>query len=132
MIVSRSASRHLMRRLAPALLLATASVCGPLRRNAGPPPTQLVFTNDALTQADVFIIAQGVGSRRIGTVFPGQTDTLVVPLDIATRGGTVNVVARLLAGSSVSSGPVSILPGERYEVGLSNNSRLLSFLPARS
>ena len=131
MIGRHSASRHLMR-LAPVLLLASAAVCGPFRKNAGSPPTQLVFTNDALTQADVFIVAQGIGSRRIGTVFPGQTDTLVVPLDIATRGGTVNIVARLLAGSAVSSGPVSILPGERYEVGLSNNSRLLSFLPARS
>jgi hypothetical protein len=131
MIGIRSASRRLTR-LAPALLLATATVCGPFRKNAGPPPAQLVFANDALTQADVFIVAQGLGSRRIGTVLPGQTDTLSVPSDIVTRGGPVNVVARLLAGSAVSTGPVSILSGERYEVRLSNDSRILSFLPARS
>jgi hypothetical protein len=130
MIGSHSASRYLLR-LAPALLLAAAAVCGPFRRNAGAPQAQLVFTNDALTQADVFVVAQGIGTRRIGTVLPGQTDTLVVP-DIATRSGPVNIVARLLAGSAVTTGPVSILPGERYEVRLSNDSRILSFLPART
>jgi hypothetical protein len=131
MIGIRSASRYLMR-LAPALLLATAAVCGPFRRNAGPPPALIVFRNDALTQADVFVVAQGSGARRIGTVLAGQTDTLTVPWDVVNR-GTVNIVARLLARSATpATGPVSLLPGERYEVTLSNDARVLSFLPARS
>jgi hypothetical protein len=125
------ASRYLLR-LAPAILIAVAAACGPLRRNTSSPPAVLVFTNDALAQADVFVVAQGVGARRIGTVFAGRTDTLVVPSSIATR-GPVNIVARLLAHSGVlQTGPVSIIPGERYEVTLPVSGRLISFLPART
>jgi hypothetical protein len=131
MIARHAAGRRLMR-LAPAFLLAAVAVCGPFRRNTGPPPALLVFTNDALTQADVFVVTQGIGARRIGTVLSGRTDTLVVPWDIANR-GTVNIVARMLARSAApQTGPVSISPGERYEVRLSNDARILSFLPART
>jgi hypothetical protein len=130
MMSSHSAGRYLLR-LAPAILIAAAS-CGPFRRSTGPPPAVLVFENNSLAQADVYIVAPGFGSRRIGTVMAGRTDTLVVPTDIATRGGTVNVVARLFGGSRVAqTGPVSILLGERYDVRLPTDARLLSFLPAR-
>ena len=121
-------------RLLPVIVVAVAAACGPLRRNpAGPQPATIIFANNSLSQADVFITGQGMGARRIGTVMAGQTSTLTVPTDIATRGGPVNVVARLLGSSrAAQTGPVSILPGERYEVRLPSDARLLSFLPARS
>lgn len=132
-MMSIHSGRRYLLRLAPALLIAAAATCSPLRRSAGPPPAVLVFTNSSLSQADVFLVAQGLGARRIGTVMAGRTDTLVVPADITTRGGTVNVVARLFGRSQVpQTGPVSILPGERYDVRLSTDTRLLSFLPART
>jgi hypothetical protein len=128
MMSSRSISRR-VRRLAPALLIVAAA-CGPFRRGSDP-PALLYFTNESLYQADVFITAAGLGARRIGTVMAGRTDTLVVPTDLATRGGTLNVVARLFSRSDVPrTGPVSIVPGERYEVKLSSDARLISFLPA--
>jgi hypothetical protein len=118
----------------PAIIVAVAAACGPFRRNApGPQPASIVFANNSLSQADVFITAEGLGARRIGTVMAGQTQTLSVPTDIATRGGPVNVVARLFGSSRVAqTGPVTILPGEKYEVRLPSDARLLSFLPARS
>lgn len=121
-----------LRRLAPAVLIvAAAAACGPMRRGAGPPPAVLYFTNESLEQAAVFIAAPGLGFRRIGTVFGGRTDTLTVPADLVTRGGTLNIVARLLARSDVpQTGPVSIRPGESYEVRLPLEGRLISFLPA--
>jgi hypothetical protein len=100
-----------------------------VRRGGGAPPATLVFTNDALYQAAVYIVVPGVQARRVGTVMPGQTDTLVVPTDLSTRGGTVNIVARLL-NRSPQTGPVSILTGEQYVVRLTNDTRVLSFLPA--
>jgi hypothetical protein len=121
-----------LRRLAPAalILLAGAAACVPLRRSAGPPPARLVFTNESLDQADVFVVIPGVHARRIGTVMAGRTDTLVVPADLVTRGGSLNIVARLFARSgAVQSGPVSIYPGEQYRVRLPLSGRLLSFLP---
>ncbi|MDQ3949066.1 MAG: hypothetical protein M3282_01850 [Gemmatimonadota bacterium] len=122
-----------LRRLAPAVLVVAAAACGPFRRGAGPPPAVLYFTNESLDQATVYIAARGIGFRRIGTVFAGRTDTLVVPIDLATMGGPLNIVARLLARSDVpQTGPVSIRPGERYEVRLPLSSRLISFLPAGS
>lgn len=122
-----------LRRLAPGvLILAAAAACGPFRRGAGPPPAALIFTNESFDQATVYIVAPGRDFRRLGTVLSGRTDTLMVPADLATR-GTLNIVARMLARSDVpQTGPVSITPGERYEVRLPPNSRLISFLPAGS
>ena len=117
--------------LAPVLLiLAAGAACGALRRAAGPAPAVVYFTNETLDQATVYVVAPGQGFRRIGTVFAGQTDTLTVPADLATR-GSLNIVARLLARSEVpQTGPVSISPGGQYRVTLPMTGRLISFLPA--
>jgi len=129
-----STATRILRRLAPAvLLLATAAGCGPLRRGPAGPPTSIVFTNESLEQATVYVVGAGLGSRRIGTVFPGHTDTLTVPADVANRGGTLNIIARLLARSAVpQTGPITFTPGEQYEVRLPPDARLLSFLRAGS
>jgi hypothetical protein len=125
-----SIGRRLLR-LAPVLLIFGSAACASLRRGAGPPPAAIVFTNESLDQATVYIVAPGLEFRRVGTVFAGRTDTLTVPADIALRGGTLNIVARMLARSNVAqTGPVSIRPGETYQVRLPMDARLLSFLPA--
>ena len=112
-------------------VLAAAAACGPFRRGAGQQPATLIFTNGSIDQASVYVTGPGVDFRRLGTVFAGQTDTLTVPAAVAMR-GTLNIVARLLASSDLpQTGPVLIQPGERYDVRLSTNSRLISFLPAR-
>ena len=128
---SLSTSRYL-RRLAPVvLILVAAAACGPLRRASGPPPAILIFRNESLDQATVYIVAPGRDFRRIGTVFAGRTEALRVPSDLAARGGTLNIVARMLARSDLpQTGPVAIRPGERYQLTLPVNSRLISFLPA--
>lgn len=114
-----------------ALVLLCATACGPLRRGPGSEPAQVVFTNQALDQAAVYVVAIGSDYRRIGTVMPGRTEVLEVPADLATR-TTVNIVARLLAHSYLpQTGSVNIAPGERYEVTLPPDGRMLSFLPAR-
>ena len=119
-------------RLVPALLLAVVAGCAAGRRQGGnaSPAATIAFTNESLYQAAVYIAAPGAGTRRIGTVFAGRTETLVVPRDIASRGGTVNIVARLI-NSSPQTGPVSIQPGGRYAVRVTTDSRVLSFLPAQ-
>ena len=132
MMSPNPAGRHLFG-IVSAILVALVAACSPLRRGPMQEPAYLVFANNSLTQADVFIVSPGFGSRRVGTVMSGQTDTLRVPTDIATRGGTVNIVARLLARNlAPQTGPVSIFAGETYEVRLPTDGRLLSFLPARS
>jgi len=132
MSCSRSMNRGI-RRLGPAVLILLAVACVPLRRTAGPPPAFIIFRNESLDQAAVYVVTPGVEFRRIGTVFPGRTDTLTVPADIAFRAGTVNIVARLLARSELpQTGPVSIRPGEQYLLTLPLNSRLISFLPTGS
>ena len=133
MMSSLSISRCL-RRLAPGVLtlvvLVGAAACGPFRRGAGPQPAALIFTNQSLDQATVYVVGPGVDFSRLGTVFAGQTDTLTVLAGVALR-GPVNIVARLLARSDVpQTGPVSIRPGAQYEVTLPLHSRLISFLPA--
>jgi hypothetical protein len=130
MTSTHSTGRHLFR-LVPAMLIAVAAACGPLRRGVGPQPAVIVFANESLAQATVYVAAPGLGARRIGTVMAGRTDTLTIPGTIATR-GSVTIVARLLAHPRMpQTGLVSISPGEWYEVRLPSDAILLSFLPAR-
>ena len=122
-----------VRRLGPVvLILAAAAACGPFHRGAGQPPAGVIFTNESLDQATVYVVGPGVEFRRIGTVFAGRTDTLSVPADV-TRVGSLNIVARLLARPELpQTGPVSMYPGERYRITLPLDVKLLSFLPAGS
>lgn len=91
----------------------------------------IIFANESLDQATIFLVATGSNAIRIGNVMAGRTDTLVVPREILIR-GTVNIVARLLTRSyAPSSGPVTILSGDALDVRLGINDRLLTVLPAR-
>ena len=113
-----------------ALVAAGAVACGPFRKNAGPPPAYLFFTNESLDQADVYATVPGNQPLRIGTVFAGRTDTLTVPPELASRGENINVFARLLAQSArPSSGPIPIHPGDRLEIRLPVDQKTLVVLP---
>jgi hypothetical protein len=93
-------------------------------------PTTLEFKNESLAQADVYISASGSGARRIGTVFAGRTETLVVPRELAVR-GTITVMARLLARTRTpSTGTIAIGPGTRLSIRLPMDERSLYVLPA--
>ena len=123
------------RRLAPLVLLSVvAAACGPLRRGgAGTPPAQVIFTNLALDQADVYAVSTGGGRSRIGTVMPGRTDTLKVPQSATGAGGTVTIVARILArGIAPNTGQVTLLPGGWLAVTLPPDERMLTVLPVRN
>ncbi len=130
--MSRRSISGCFRRFAPVYLILAAAACGPVRRGPAQAPATLIFTNESLDQATVYIVGPGVDFRRLGVIFAGQTDTLTLPADIAAR-GTANIVARLLARSDVpQTGPVSIRPGEQYRLTLPLNGRLISFLPSGS
>ena len=93
-------------------------------------PTTIEFKNESLAQADVFVSTQSSGARRLGTVFAGRTETLTIPKDVAIR-GTINVVARLLARSHVtSSGSIAISPGTHLSIRLPLDEKALYVLPA--
>lgn len=93
-------------------------------------PTTIEFKNESLAQADVFVSASSSGSRKLGTVFSGRTETLTIPRDIAMR-GTINIAARLLARSRVpSSGTIAISPGTHLSIRLPLDERALYVLPA--
>lgn len=120
-------------RLVPFVMILAGAACGSFQRGSGQPPATLIFINESLEQATVYIVGTGVDFRRVGTVFAGRTDTLTVPADLAGRVGALNIVARLLARSNVAqTGPVSIVPGEWYQVRLTPDAKVLSFLPAGS
>ena len=128
---SPAAARARLRGLGVAIVLAVTAACGPLRRPAAQEQAILSFTNESLDQADVYAVA-GTQSVRIGTVYAGRTERLVVPPDIAFRGSNVNVVARLLAQSNrPQTGPITLRPGERLEIRLPMDQRALVVLPVR-
>jgi hypothetical protein len=115
-----------------AIAIAALAACGHFGLG-GPDPSDalIVFQNQSLDQADVFAVAPGSDFSRIGTVFPGRTDTLRVPRSMLTGSG-VNIVARLLARSfTPSSGVLSLNPGDIFQVTLNPDGRNLVALPAR-
>ena len=116
--------------LTSALLLAVVS-CSHTPPGVGTTEKTLIrFSNESLSQADVFVSAPGTDARRIGTVMAGQSDMLEIPPDVAIK-GNVTIVARLLARSNrPSSGPLAISPGTKLSVTLPLDTKTLVVLPA--
>ena len=113
------------------ILAVLGAACGPLRHN-GPPPAQIIFVNESLDQADVYAISSSGAQTRIGTVMPGRTETLRVPPGALGGDYSANIVARILANSRTPrTGPITLNPGDRMQVTLSADERILSALPAR-
>jgi hypothetical protein len=111
-------------------VLALGAACGPLHRGSEP-STTLVFSNESLDQAAVYAAGPNGNAIRIGTVFPGRTDTLVVPSSLVGE-GSINVTARLLARSTVPrTGSFAIHAGDQFLIRLPPDENLLVVLPGR-
>ena len=109
--------------------VATAS-CGKFVRS-GEPAAQVIFDNQSLDQVDVFAVLSAGQAQRIGTVFAGRTDTLDVPMNVINAGGTVSILARLLAHTyTPHTGPLTLNAGDRIRVTLPSTGRSLAVLPA--
>ncbi len=136
----RSSIRKYTRLAAAGLGIAAAAACshtgsgelgGELGRfNQG--DALVIFDNQSLDQADVYAVTSGSDLTRIGTVFPGRSDTLRVPASMVANGSGVNIVSRLLAHSyAPSSGILALHPGDIFSVRLSTDGRNIIALPAR-
>jgi hypothetical protein len=115
--------------------VAVLGACGSARRS-GPAgsasPPLVIFENQSLSEAAVFVVPRGGSRVRIGTVQPGRTDTLRVQTSALGGSGSVTIIARLLTLSRTpSTGPISLLPGDRIAVTLPSDARILSVLPVR-
>jgi hypothetical protein len=114
-----------------AMTITVATSCGRFMRPNAEERSYIQFVNQSLSQADVFAVPNGGPAIRIGTVFPGRTETLELPTEIVQSAGTVDIVARLLAGSaSPRSGPISVSRGATLQITLPVNGRTLTVLPA--
>jgi hypothetical protein len=109
-----------------------AAACGHLGMGGpGAEDALIVFHNESLDQADVFAVAPGTNFERIGTVFPGRTDTLRVRASMVATGSGVNIVARLLARSNTpSTGNIPLHSGDMFDVRLNSDGRSMSALPS--
>ena len=127
-------ARHSAAGIARLVLLVSAAVLAGCSRNQpetdpGNVPAAVIFANESLTQSDLFVVIAGSSdSRKLGTVFAGRTETLRVPYEM-TRRGSVSLVARMLNGGILSTGVVSIRPGDTVHVELPLNRSMLILLP---
>ena len=124
---------HRLHLMPPLLsLLITTSACGAARGAPDPDQAYLHFSNESIEQADVYVVVPGTQAVRVGTVFAGRSETLKVPSTVVSRGGQVNIVARFLARpGTAQSGPIPLRRGERLEIRLPIDQKLLVVLPAR-
>jgi len=121
--------------VAHAILLA-AVACGGARRQPASTesatPAEVIFTNNSLNQAEVFVLNRSGARARIGTVFAGRTETLRIPVGTLGADYSASIVARIRATNRTpSSGLITIGPGERVSVTLPNDERMLVTLPVR-
>ena len=129
MSAHRSASRT-----ARLVVLASAALLGACSRNQvesdpGNVPAAVVFSNESLSQSDLFAVISGSSeARKLGTVFAGRTETLRLPYDMTQR-GNMSFVARMLDGGYVSTGMVSMRPGDTLHVELPVHPNMLMVLP---
>ena len=130
----RHATRPLRHALLAAALLAPATGCKSfLGRGPAPEPAaRVTFVNQTSEQASVFAVATSGEMYRIGNVPAGRTERLVVPRSVLGSGFTMNIVARRLATSrGVSSGPISVRPGDEFTVTLPPAGNSLAVLPGQ-
>jgi hypothetical protein len=128
----------LVRRLLLAAVVAPLGIAAGCRTpgaarsaTAAGAPTVLLFSNQSQYEAGVYLVQPGGVRRRLGTVMPGRTDSLLIRPGVVPVGSTVAIVARLLARSDVpSTGPFALRPGDRYVVTLPPQANILSLLPA--
>jgi hypothetical protein len=99
---------------------AALAACGPLHMGGHSDGTQVIFTNEALEQADLYASGGDGGLEvKVGTVSAGRTDTLSMPASVLGQGGLVYFAARVLSRPArVRSGPVSMLSGDEVHVRL--------------
>jgi len=124
-----------LRRLS--LVLAMASItpavgCSHfMHHDPDEPPAQVIFVNQSLDQADVYVVGDAGDSQRIGTVFAGRTETLTIPNNVLARGGSVSIAARLLARTYVPrTGPITFSRSQQLQITLPSDERSLTVLPA--
>jgi hypothetical protein len=120
-----------LRRGAVALCAITVSACGPLRMGSAP-RAMIIFTNEALDQADVYATTSGTTPVRIGTVLSMRTDTLYIPASMTGQASSLNILARPLSKSiTAQTGAITLAAGESLRVRFPADERTLIVLPDR-
>ena len=120
------------RRLAIGLAACAVTACGPKRQSATEPAT-VVFVNESADLAEVYAVSSAGATIRVGTVEAGRTANLRIPGTALGGDGTLIISARIFARPRVTptTGPFPLREGERVEVRLPADLRMLSVLPAK-
>jgi len=124
----------LVHALTLALTLFVTAACGKLyRANAGGQDSLVVFENLSLSQVTLYAVRPGQGgaSVRVGTIMPGRTETVRVPVNARGPGG-FGLAAKLLASNAEPrTGTITMGAGDRVHVRLTSDGRQLIVLPPR-
>jgi hypothetical protein len=94
-------------------------------------PAVVTFTNEGLDQVDVYAVRSSSGRRRLASVAAGRSETFTVPRDLVFSAGPVTIIAVPLASNRVvSTGPITIRPGDRLAITMPVTQNTLTVLPA--
>jgi hypothetical protein len=129
----RSTSRRI--RALVTLGVGLFAACAPYHTGgsaAGDLGATIYFKNESFDQVAVYAVLSGVQKSRIGTVMAGRTDTLALsPSIVGSPSGLTILVRPLGRDFTAEIGPITINPGEAFDVALPPNQRMLVMLPAR-
>ena len=126
-------TRPLRHALLAAALLVPAGCKGFLGRGVpAQPAARVTFVNQTSETTDVFAVATSGETYRIGAVGAGRTERLTVPRSALNSGPVVNILARRLATArGVTSGPITVRPGDEFTVTLPPAGNTLAVLPGQ-
>lgn len=95
-------------------------------------PVTVRFENQSMDLATLYAVPSGGMAVRLGQVFSGGRSQFVVPKSMVWGVSTVDFVAVPFARNFVTrSGPVTLSPGDAYDLSLSPTENSLSVLPKR-
>ncbi|HEX2780153.1 MAG TPA: hypothetical protein VHM30_11680 [Gemmatimonadaceae bacterium] len=126
--------RH-RRRLWPLAILALSAIaCGPPRTAGagGAAEILIIFRNESLNQADLFVVGSVSEQARVGSVYGNHTDTLSFDLRSVSGSGTLSMLARVRqTGRVVRSPLVALHKGDILRVTLPMSETMLNALVIR-
>lgn len=110
------------------ILVAASSGCRARPGLASPDNTvPLVFANETIDKADVWVVARDIPRRRVGSVLGGETATLRIPKEYYTT-GYIGVFAERRDRPQAWGEVYNVEPGEQLRARLPKNGTRLALL----
>ena len=90
----------------------------------------ITFRNESTVMATVYAVRDGGSAVRLETVSPGRTVTLRLTSGLLGAGQIRILAVPMAGGETVTTGPLTLVPGQDLVVTMPPSANILNVLPA--